>query len=67
MMEDNEAVIKICHSGKNQTMRNLHRARKVGVSWLMEVFGLPDINIYEIDTKLQAADIGTKRVTCMRT
>jgi hypothetical protein len=36
-------------------------------SWLMEVFGLPNINIYKIHAKLQAADIGTKRITCLNT
>jgi hypothetical protein len=30
----------------------------------MEVFKLPDIKLYNIDTKLQAADVGTKRITC---
>jgi hypothetical protein len=67
MMEDNEAMIRICHSGKNPTMRCLNCARNVGVSWPMEVFGLPNINIYKIDTRLQAADIGTKMITCLNT
>jgi hypothetical protein len=60
-MEDNEAMIKICHSGKNPTMRYLNRTHKVGVAWLMEVFNLPKCDKYKID--LQAADIGTKRIT----
>jgi hypothetical protein len=64
-MEDNEAMSKICHSGKNPTMRYLNRARKVGVSWLMGVFEIDGIDIYKIDTKLQAADIGTERVACV--
>jgi hypothetical protein len=67
MMDDNEAMIKICHSGKNPTMKYFNRTHKVGVSWLMEVFGLANINIYKIDTKLQAADIGTKHITCIHT
>jgi hypothetical protein len=67
MMEDNEAMIKICHSGKNPTMRYLNRTRKVGVAWLMEVFNLPRCDVYKIDAKLQAADIGTKRITCVDT
>jgi hypothetical protein len=50
MMGDNEAMTKICHSGNSPTMRYLNRVRQVGVSWLMEIFGLPTINIYKIDT-----------------
>jgi hypothetical protein len=41
MMGDNEAMIQICHSGENPTMRYLNRAHKVGMSWLMDVFKLP--------------------------
>jgi hypothetical protein len=67
MMGDNEAMIKICHSGKNPTLRYLNRTHKVGVAWLMEVFNLPKSDIYKIDAKLQAADIGTKRITCIDT
>jgi hypothetical protein len=33
----------------------------------MEVFNLPKCDIYKIDAKLQAADIGTKRITCLDT
>jgi hypothetical protein len=36
-MEDNEAIIKVCFSGENSTMRYLDRTRKVGIAWLMEV------------------------------
>jgi hypothetical protein len=67
MMEDNEAMVKICHSGKNPTMRYPNRTHKVGVSWLMEVFHVPECDVYKIDAKLQAADIGTKRITCVDT
>jgi hypothetical protein len=64
-MEDNEAMIEICYSGKNPTMRFLNRNHKVGISRLMEVFKLPDIKLHKIDTKLQAADLGIKRITCI--
>jgi hypothetical protein len=67
VMEDNEAMIKICHSGKNPTVRYLNCTHKVGVSWLMEVFEIDGINIYKTDTKLQAADIGAKCITCIDT
>jgi hypothetical protein len=39
----------------------------VGVSWLMEVFEIDGINIYKVDTKLQAADIGAERIACVAT
>jgi hypothetical protein len=48
-------------------VRYLNRTHKVGVAWLMEVFNLPKCDIYEIDAKLQAADIGTKSITCVDT
>jgi hypothetical protein len=67
MMEDNEAMIKIGHSGKNPTMRYRNRTHKVGVAWLMEVFNLPKCDICKLDAKLQVADIGTKRITCVDT
>jgi hypothetical protein len=67
MMEDNEAMIRICHSGENPTMRYLNRIHKVGVAWLMEVFERDCINIYKIDTKLQTADIGANRIACLDT
>jgi hypothetical protein len=60
-------MINICHSGNNPTMRYLNRTHEVGVAWLMEVFNLPKCDIYKIDAKLQAADIGTKRITCIDT
>jgi hypothetical protein len=67
MMEDDEAMIKICHSGENPTLRYFNRTHKVGVSWLMDVINLDEIDICEIDAKLQAADIGanTWRSNCV--
>jgi hypothetical protein len=65
MMEDNEAMIPVCHLGKNPTMRYLNRTRKAGVAWLMVIFENPVIDIYKIDTELQVADIGTKRIACL--
>jgi hypothetical protein len=65
MLEDNEAMTKICHPGKNPTVRYLNRTHKGGVAWLMEVFDLPKSDICKTDAKLQAADIGAKRITCV--
>jgi hypothetical protein len=59
------SMFEICYSGKNPTMRSLNRTREVGISWLMEVFKLPDIKLHEIDIKLRGADIGTERITCI--
>jgi hypothetical protein len=67
MMEDNEAMIKVCLWGKNPTMRYLNRTHKVDIAWLMEVFELPKIKLFKVNTKPQAADIGTTRITCVDT
>jgi hypothetical protein len=48
-------------------MRYLNRTHKVGVAWLMEVFDLPRCDVCKIDAKLQAADVGTERITCVDT
>ena len=36
--EDNQAMIAVCKSGKNPTMRHLGRTHKVDVAWLHETF-----------------------------
>ena len=36
--EDNQAMIAVCGSGKNPTMRHLGRTHKVDVAWLHERF-----------------------------
>jgi hypothetical protein len=45
VMEDNEAMMNICNSGKNPTMRYLNRTYEVGISWLMGVFKFPGVYI----------------------
>jgi hypothetical protein len=50
MMEDNEAMIEICHSGKNPTMRYLNGTHKVGVSRLMDVFNSRSTQSYRLQT-----------------
>jgi hypothetical protein len=65
MMRDNEAMIKICHSGEIPTMRYLNRTHKVGVAWL-GVFDLPKCDIRKIDANYRL-QIGTKRITCVDT
>eukprot|EP00969_Alexandrium_andersonii_P039757 1741445-Alexandrium_andersonii.AAC.1 len=34
--EDNQAMIQIVRSGRNRTMRYLHRTHRVSVQWLHE-------------------------------
>ena len=36
--EDNQAMIRVIETGKNPTMRYLHRTHRVSVAWLHEVF-----------------------------
>jgi hypothetical protein len=43
--EDNQAMIKVCTTGKNVVMRHLGRTHRVAVSWLFERFGSDDVNL----------------------
>ena len=61
--EDNQAMIRIIETGKNPTMRYLHRTHRISVAWLHEVFGGKDLElVYEVSSKM-AADIFTKAFT----
>ena len=58
--EDNKAMISVCLSGKNPTMRHLKRTHGVNVAWLAEQFARPDIDlVYERSVRM-SADIFTK-------
>eukprot|EP00974_Lingulodinium_polyedra_P010199 978988-Lingulodinium_polyedra.AAC.1 len=35
--EDNQAMIRVVETGRNPTMRYLHRTRRVSAAWLYEV------------------------------
>ena len=61
--EDNEVAIRVCKSGRNQTMRHLGRVHGVTVAWLNEQYtaGLFDL-LYEPSATM-AADIFTKGFT----
>ena len=61
--EDNEVAIRVCKSGRNQTMRHLGRVHGITVAWLHEqyVAGLFDLD-YEPSASM-AADIFTKGFT----
>jgi hypothetical protein len=58
--EDNQAMIKVCTTGKNAVMRHLGRTHRVAVSWLFEGFGSDDVNLFYEKTDNMAADVFTK-------
>jgi hypothetical protein len=58
--EDNQAMIRVCESGRNPTMRHLGRAHGVSVAWLSERIQQPDIRLAYCQTIDMVADIYTK-------
>ena len=58
--EDNQAMIQIMKSGRNPTLRHLHRTHKISMCWLMERFADPSIALAYIQSEKQCADIFTK-------
>ena len=57
--EDNQAMIRVIETGKNPTMRYLHRTHRVSVAWLHEVSQGEYLRlIYGISARM-AADIFT--------
>ena len=57
--EDNQALIRVVKTGRNPTMRHLHRTHRISVAWLHEVFSRRDaILAYAVSAKM-AADIYT--------
>ena len=61
IMEDNDAVIKMCIKGRSPNMRHVARTHRVDLDWLFErIREDPGINIQYINTKQQIADIFTK-------
>ena len=48
--EGNSAMIQVCRTGRNLTMRHLGRTRRVDVRWLHERFGDPAFVLYKQDT-----------------
>ena len=61
--EDNQAMIAVCRSGRNPTMRHLHRTHRVSVDWLHEVFSRGDVVLVYESSDRQCADIFTKAFT----
>ena len=61
--EDNTAMIRICQTGRNPTMRYLSRTMGISIAWLYERFQGTNLElIYEESAKM-AADIFTKAFT----
>ena len=61
--EDNQAMMQCVKSGKNPTMRYLHRTHRVSVGWLHERFQGKEMElVYEASPRM-CADIYTKTFT----
>ena len=58
--EDNQAMIKVCTTGKNAVMRHLGRTHRVAISWLHERFSSEDVDLFYENTEHMAADVFTK-------
>ena len=58
--EDNQAMIRVCESGRNPTMRHLGRTHGVSVEWLSERIQSPEIQLTYCQTLDMVADIYTK-------
>ena len=61
--EDNQAMIRVCETGRNPTMRHLGRTHRVSVDWLHEQFSSDQISLLYEKTDRQAGDIFTKGFT----
>ena len=62
--EDNEAVIKMIIKDRSPIMRHVSRTHWVALDWLFDRINLdPKIQIKEVDTKNQLADILTKAIS----
>jgi hypothetical protein len=61
--EDNQAMIRVCETGRNPTMRHLGRTHRVSVARMHEIFKMPDIHLTYEATHRQSADIYTKGFT----
>jgi hypothetical protein len=58
--EYNQAMIRICETGKKPTMRHLGRTHGVSVAWLHERMQDGDVGMSYCDTSDQSADVYTK-------
>ena len=56
-LEDNTAMMRVCQTGKNPTMRHLQRTHGSCVSWLHENVTGPNCKMHHCDTTKQCADV----------
>ena len=61
--EDNEAMIRVCTTGRNPTMRHLGRVHKVDVAWLHERFTDDTYDLVYTKTDVMQADLFTEGYT----
>jgi hypothetical protein len=60
--DDNSAMIQVCRTGKNPTMRHLGRIHRVSAQWLHERFKDPCYHLVYEETNSMRADVFTKRL-----
>ena len=61
--EDNQAMIQVCKSGRNPTMRHLGRTHAVDVAWLHERYEADVFELRYEQSENMSADIFTKAFT----
>ena len=61
--EDNQAMIRICVTGRNPTMRYISRTQGLNIAWLYERFQSPELELRYEASSAMAADIFTKSFT----
>ena len=61
LLEDNQAVIKICAKGRSPSLRHVQRTHRVDLDALYtQLLTDPSLHIHFVGTKEQIADILTK-------
>ena len=58
--EDNQAMIQVCKTGRNPTMRHVERTHKLCIAWMHAQFTEGEFDLLYEETGSQAADIFTK-------
>lgn len=58
--EDNQAMTRVCRTGKNLVMRNLLRSHAVCVAYLHELFQRPENQLQHEQSERQATDFYTR-------
>ena len=61
--EDNQAMIRVCETGRKPTVRHIERTHRVSIAGLHERFTEPGITLFYEESTKQAADIYTKAIT----